>query len=71
MVEDGCEVVGSDDAGESQSMAGLSDPDSWSFTGRGVVLLGTVGDHRGVVVADSGGELADAQQGDGQTGQPT
>ena len=71
MGEDGCEVVGSDDAGESQSMAGLSDPDSWSFTGRGVVLLGAFGDHRGVVVAGTGGEFPDAQQGDGQTGQPT
>ena len=71
MVEDGCEVVGSDCAGESQLLAGLADPDAWGLTGGGVVLLGSVGDHRGVVVADSGGELADAQQGDGQTGQPT
>jgi hypothetical protein len=41
-----------------------TDPDAGGLTGRGVVLLGAVGDHGGVVVAGTGGEFADAQQGD-------
>ena len=68
MFEDGCEVVGSDGAGEAQPLAGVADPDTGGFTSRRVVLLSAVGDHGGVVVAGPGGELAETQQGDGRTG---
>ena len=64
MLEHSSEVFGSDRAGQSQPLRRRTHPLAGCFASGGVVLLGAVSDHRGVVVTATGSELAETQQGD-------